>query len=43
MSESDDGIPELTDAERIRIQATESDFTRHGRRAAQRHCHTRGR
>jgi hypothetical protein len=30
MSESDDGIPELTEAERIRIHATESDFTAMG-------------
>jgi hypothetical protein len=30
MSGSDDGIPELTESERIRIQATESDFTAMG-------------
>jgi hypothetical protein len=30
MSESDDGIPELTEAERIRIQATESDLAAMG-------------
>ena len=30
MSDGDDGIPELTESERIRIQATESDFTAMG-------------
>lgn len=30
MSESDDGIPELTEAEQLRIRATESDFTAMG-------------
>lgn len=30
MSDGDDGIPELTESERIRIRATESDFTAMG-------------
>ena len=30
MSESDDGIPELTEAERIRLRATESDVAAMG-------------
>jgi hypothetical protein len=30
MSDGDDGIPELTESERIRIQATESDFAAMG-------------
>lgn len=30
MSDGDEGIPELTESERIRIQATESDFTAMG-------------
>jgi hypothetical protein len=30
MNEGDDGIPELTESERIRIQATESDFAAMG-------------
>jgi hypothetical protein len=30
MSDGDDGIPELTEAERIRIRATESEFAAMG-------------